>query len=193
MNEALVVIIVHQLIFQGAFFAKNLYLRKKLGLSIRGANEEANIATAFIVCFICVSLYLAYVGDGLFSISMGSLPWAHGAGYVLMGACLGIAMASLWGLGDSWRVGVIEEQQTKLVQGGIYHFTRNPYFLGYLILFVAYAIFLQSLLLLFLSLIGYKLIDSMVRKEEAYLEKLHGEEYVQYKQDVPRYLPKFFT
>jgi protein-S-isoprenylcysteine O-methyltransferase Ste14 len=192
MSESVVAIIVHQLIFQGMFFTKNVYLKKKSGLSIRGTNNEANIATVFIMLFICVSLYLSVTGNVLLSFSMVSSRWAHFIGYAIMGASIGVAVASLCGLGDSWRVGVIEEQQTNLVQCGIYRFTRNPYFVSYIMIFFAYTIFLQNLLLLLLTFVGCRLIDSMVRKEEAYLETLHGEEYSQYKQDVPRYLPRFF-
>ena len=103
-------------------------------------------------------------------------------------ASLGIAAASLKDLGDSWRVGVIEDQQTELIERGIYRFSRNPYFVAYLLMFAAYTTLLESPLLLLLSLIGVAMIHSMILREERYLAKTHEAEYERYRQRVPRYL-----
>ena len=35
-------IVLHQLLFQGMFFAKNILLERRLGQPIRGFNPEAN-------------------------------------------------------------------------------------------------------------------------------------------------------
>jgi protein-S-isoprenylcysteine O-methyltransferase Ste14 len=106
---------------------------------------------------------------------------------LLMLANLAVGLASLRDLGDSWRVGVIEEQQTQLIESGIYRFTRNPYFVAYLLMFAAYTVLLQSLILLVLSFIGFGMVHAMILKEEKYLAKTHGEAYQQYRQRVPRY------
>jgi protein-S-isoprenylcysteine O-methyltransferase Ste14 len=188
MTESIVTIIVHQLVFQGMFFVKNFVLQRRLGKRIRGTNKEANVFIAFFVLFAGVTLYLASLNG---SSTPPSSFWDNAAyilGIILMLASLIIAWASLKDLGDSWRVGVIEEQQTALVDTGIYRFTRNPYFLAYLTLFAAYTVFLQSLTLLLLSVLGFGLIHSLVRKEEAYLSAQHGDAYLKYKEGVPRYL-----
>ncbi len=84
-----------------------------------------------------------------------------------------ISTASLMGLKDSWRVGVLEDQKTELVTTGIYNFTRNPYFLSYALMLAAYTIILQNLLLFFLSICGFWLVHYMVLKEEQYLLSTH--------------------
>ena len=99
-----------------------------------------------------------------------------------------VGIASLIGLRDSWRVGVMEHQQTDLIEKGIYSFSRNPYFLSYLIMFVAYTVLLQNIILLVLSLVGSVMIYLMVLKEERHLTALHGEKYLQYQERVPRYI-----
>jgi len=99
-----------------------------------------------------------------------------------------VGVASLIGLRDSWRVGVMEDQQTDLIKGGIYSFSRNPYFLSYLIMFVAYTVLLQNIILLILSLVGFAMIHLMVLKEEKHLTASHGEKYRQYQKRVPRYI-----
>jgi hypothetical protein len=42
MSRNLLIIVVHQAVFQGMFFAKNIVLHRRLGVPIRGTNREAN-------------------------------------------------------------------------------------------------------------------------------------------------------
>jgi len=188
MRDATLVILVHQLLFQGMFFAKNIALQRKLGRPVRGNNSEASLAIGFFVIFIALSLLLAQAGSEWENFALLSNSAALYLGLLLLGVNLLVAAASLHGLGDSWRVGVIEEQQTALVATGIYRYSRNPYFLAYLLMFLAYTVLLQSALLLGLSAIGFMLIHAMVRREEQYLARLHPQGYHEYCQRVPRYL-----
>jgi len=41
------VIIAHQLVFQGMFVMKNIFLHRKIGKQIRGNNIEATVSIAF--------------------------------------------------------------------------------------------------------------------------------------------------
>ena len=191
MTESALAIILHQLVFQGMFFAKNFFLSRKLGRPIRGTNREANISIVFFITFISLALFFAISGETLVTLSLISTQVAHAIGYLLMMASVVIAFASLWHLGDSWRVGVIEEQRTELVQNGIYRMSRNPYFLAYILIFAAYTVFLQNWVLAILALFGFSMIHGMIRREEAYLAEIHGEEYQRYKALVPRYLSIF--
>lgn len=181
MTDSLFLILLHQLLFQGMFFTKNLTLKNKLGLPVRGNNAEANLAIAFFVVFIALSLYLAAHGAG-----SSGLVWL--LGFALMLASLGVGFASLRDLGDSWRVGVIEQEQTTLIDNGIYGRSRNPYFVSYLLLFAAYVVLLRSAVLLLLAVAGWRLIHRMILKEERHLEGIHGDDYRRYCQRVPRYL-----
>lgn len=188
MNEAALIILLHQLLFQGLFFAKNLSLRMKLGKPIRGGNPEARRAVAFFTLFILVALYFAASDSSIAQIRLLTGELATGLSMLLLAFNLVFGIASLRDLGESWRVGVIEEQETDLVEDGIYRFTRNPYFVSYLLMFAAYTVLLQNLALFALSFIGFSLVHGMILKEEAYLESVHGEDYRSYKQRVPRYL-----
>ncbi len=188
MRDAALVILLHQLLFQGMFFAKNITLQRKLGKPVRGANAEASLAIGFFVIFIALSLLLAQADSSWGRLALLPAPAALVLGLFLLGATLLVAAASLQGLGDSWRVGVIEEQQTTLVESGIYRYSRNPYFLAYLLMFAAYTVLLQSALLLGLSAIGFILVHSMVLREEKHLATLHPQAYREYCQRVPRYL-----
>ena len=182
------VILFHQIIFQGMFFAKNISLRKKTGNEIRGKNKEANISIYLFITFITLAL-----GMSFFQLSFGKVQILSGQlalhlGLTLLLLNILVSAASLLHLKDSWRVGVLEDQKTILVSNGIYRFTRNPYFVSYLLMSAAYTILLQNLLLLGLSVILFFAIHKMIIKEEEYLYSKHGDEYTQYKAKVPRYI-----
>jgi protein-S-isoprenylcysteine O-methyltransferase Ste14 len=188
MPDIAVLLLVHQLLFQGMFFAKNIALKRKLGQPIRGFNPEANLSILFFVIFIALSFYFALASSAPGTLALLPDNLAISAGLLLMLANLLIGLASLKDLGDSWRVGVIEEQQTQLIDSGIYRFTRNPYFVAYLLLFAGYTVALQNLVLLALSLIGFGMVHAMILREEKYLTRTHGDTYLHYRQRVPRYL-----
>ena len=180
-------ILLHQLLFQGMFFAKNILLERRLGQPIRGFNPEANLSIAFFVLFISVALWLSLSPDRHLTTDLLSGMTQATAGLFML-ASLGIAAASLKDLGDSWRVGVIEEQENELIERGVYRFSRNPYFLAYLLMFAAYTILLQSFFLLVLSVVGFGLVHGMILREERYLAGKHAADYERYRLRVPRYL-----
>lgn len=181
------IILLHQVLFQGMFFTKNFVLRRRLKQPIKGVNLEANLSIAFFAIFIGVALWLS-LDQNAYRAAEQAGGVAQSISGLLMLASLYIGAASLNDLGDSWRVGVIEEQQTELVERGIYRFSRNPYFLAYLIIFAAYTVLLQSFVLLVLSGIGFGLVHAMILREERYLAVKHAAEYECYRQRVSRYL-----
>ena len=187
-NDTALVILLHQLLFQGMFVVKNVALRRRLGQPIRGSNSEANLAIASLALFIGLALLLALSDSPPGRLALLPAPLALVLCLVLLAANLLIGLASLRHLGDSWRVGVIDGQRTELVQDGVYGITRNPYFVAYLLMCAAYTILLQNLLLLLLALVCFALIHAMILREERHLAAMHGDVYRRYRQRVRRYL-----
>jgi len=188
MNKICLIILMHQLIFQAMFGIKNTILMKKAGKQIRGNNAEANIFVLFFVLFMIVTFVFSFQ-----IVQFGQVKFLNSFhstidGLVLLGFNLAISTASLIDLKDSWRVGVIENQKTVLITSGIYRFSRNPYFVSYLLMLLAYTVLLQNLILLGLSIMGFIFTNRMIKKEETYLYSVHGEVYTQYKKKVPRYI-----
>ena len=177
---------IHQSVFQGMFFAKNILLRRKLGKPIRGGNREANLSIGFFSLFIALSVLLGLSSTPLGMVHLVARNTALTIALALLSLNLLVGAVSLAGLKDSWRVGVLEDQETELIDDGIYRFSRNPYFLSYLIMFAAYTVLLQNIILLALSLVGFALIHAMVLTEEKYLATQHGQKYRQYQKRVPR-------
>jgi len=78
---------------------------------------------------------------------------------------------------------------TKILSTGIYAHSRNPVYVAFCLLPIGWGLFLDSLWILLSFVPSVALVYwTAIRKEEAYLEKKFGEEYVQYKRRVRRWL-----
>ncbi len=78
---------------------------------------------------------------------------------------------------------------TTLVVGGPFRFTRNPLYLGMTLFYIGVAILAQALwafvLLPFVLMIVQR---GVIEREERYLERKFGTDYLRYKQRVRRWL-----
>jgi len=81
------------------------------------------------------------------------------------------------------------ENATKLVTSGLYRYTRNPMYVGLLIILTGYAIWLGSLSpFLLLPLFFWLITTQQILPEEKILEQKFGQEYLDYKKRVKRWL-----
>ena len=108
-----------------------------------------------------------------------------GISFVTIGFVLGVL--ALMTMKNSWRVGIRYDQKTNLITNGIYKISRNPYFLSYNILIFGYILIFPSILLFILLSILAITFHKMIVEEEKYLETVHRESYLQYKEKVNRY------
>jgi len=81
------------------------------------------------------------------------------------------------------------EKASLMIRSGIYQFTRNPMYLGLLVCLTGVAIYLANLLNIFL-LIGFVLYMKrfQIIPEERALKQNFGDEYVEYKESVRRWI-----
>jgi len=81
------------------------------------------------------------------------------------------------------------EFTTGLVTKGMYRFSRNPMYLGLLIMLLGFAIYLGKLTPFLIIPVFYFVITEMqIKPEEDWLEQKFGEEYLDYKNKVRRWL-----
>ena len=81
------------------------------------------------------------------------------------------------------------EQAQTLVTSGMHKFSRNPMYLGLLLLLTGWFLYLGVLsTLIFLPLFIWTLTKMQIQPEEEILEELFGHSYLEYKLKVRRWL-----
>ena len=103
-------------------------------------------------------------------------------------AGLSLLSWSLISFGRSFRVGIDTEHPDKLITSGVFAFSRNPIYVAFAcILLGQFLIFSNWILLLYMGA-GIWLFHRQVLREEEYLKKHYGKEYLEYCNRVRRYL-----
>ena len=78
---------------------------------------------------------------------------------------------------------------TTLLTDGIFRYSRNPLYFSLLLIFLGIAFYANSPWYLFVFPLFFLALDfGVIRREEAYLERKFGDEYVRYKQKVRRWI-----
>ena len=176
--------------FYGCYFVK-MFRQKKKGIQ----TDQIGKDKAGFVKFVEVTMKAAAVlvfAAGLVSIIIGT---SHAPAAVrVLGAVMSAAgtivfIAAVQTMRDSWRAGVSKTDKTQLVTNGIYQISRNPAFLGFDLLYIGTLLMFFNWVLCILTvfaIIMYHL--QIVNVEEDFLLAAFGNEYLQYKKKVCRYL-----
>jgi protein-S-isoprenylcysteine O-methyltransferase Ste14 len=81
------------------------------------------------------------------------------------------------------------EESTTLITTGVYRISRNPMYLGFVLILSGVALFLGSLIPVAVVLFFPGLMEVVfIRSEEAMLEQQFGETWLAYKQQVRRWI-----
>jgi len=88
----------------------------------------------------------------------------------------------------SWRIGIDEMNKTALVKHGIFSISRNPIFLGMILSVFGLFLVLPNAMTFSLTLATWFIIQIQIRLEEEFLEKQHGQMYIEYKSKTRRLL-----
>ncbi len=131
-----------------------------------------------------LSRYLP-VGPGL--ASPNALALTVGLIFVAVGFALAIRSVQMFRRAGTHVVP--GEPATALVMTGPYRVTRNPIYIGFVLVYFGLSIVLTSVWILLLLLPVLVILQrGVVRREEAYLERRFGEAYRAYTKRVPRWL-----
>ncbi len=83
----------------------------------------------------------------------------------------------------------VRKASTRIVTSGVFQKSRNPIYLGMVLLCAGIALLVDSLWLLVLALLLAGVLQKgVIEPEEAYLERHFGEEYLRYKAKVRRWI-----
>lgn len=89
---------------------------------------------------------------------------------------------------QSWRIGIDLQNKTELITNGVYKISRNPIYVGMLVTIAALFFMTPNVLTLLILAVGFVLIQIQIRLEEEYLTKMHGQDFLNYKQKARRWL-----
>lgn len=177
-------------VFYSCYFIKMFSQSKKgikadrLGKGKSGLVKfiEVGVKLAAVIC------PMAEIVSVILGISMLSYPWR------IAGACIGalgvaVFIISVITMRDSWRAGVPDKRETKLVMDGIYKISRNPAFLGFDLVYIGILLMFFSFWLFAVSIVTVTMFHlQIVNVEEDFLISEFGEEYLNYKKHVCRYI-----
>lgn len=109
-----------------------------------------------------------------------------GAGIMLLSLVLTfIAQAQM---SKSWRLGIDEQTKTELVTKGLFQYSRNPIYLGMVLALLGVFFIAPTAATCFTLILGYVLMQIQIRLEEEYLTKLHGQQFLDFKKKVRRWI-----
>lgn len=176
-------------VFYGIYFSKML-IQKRHGIQTRqiGKRKEKelhtveqlmSIATGSVIIAQLLSIFLDW----------SCLP----SNARFTGFCIGILgdlifLVSVICMKDSWRAGIPESDNTKLVTDGIYRYSRNPAFLGFDFMYIGVLLMYFNPINLAFSLFPIVMLHLQILQEEKYMEATFGKEYLDYKKKTFRYL-----
>lgn len=180
--------------FYGAYLLKMFILhRQGIKADILGKGDKPKAHVTFETAIKLVT----YIGAGvqLFSIALPMAIWSfphfptmQEDGLILAAFGTACFIAAVVVMGRNWRAGFSTEQNTKLVTDGIYHFSRNPAFLGFDLLYIGCALAFPNLINIIFAIIAVILFHFQILGEELFLSKAFGQEYLDYKTKTMRYL-----
>ncbi len=84
------------------------------------------------------------------------------------------------------------KEPTSLIKTGVYAYVRHPMYLGTLLLYSSFLFLTMSLISFIPVIVIFFLYNKLATHEERDLERILGQEYVDYKKRVARWIPKIY-
>lgn len=176
--------------FYVCYFAKMMSQRKQgiatdqLGKGKQGFTKFIELTlkvTTYVLPVIQIISIFMYAGAMHISIRI--------VGIILTAAGVLAFILSVAQMKDNWRAGVQREEKTNLVTTGIYSVSRNPAFLGFDLMYIGILFSFFNWYLCVVTVFALVLFHlQIVNVEEEFLIEAFGEEYLQYKKKVCRYI-----
>jgi len=114
-----------------------------------------------------------------------SMAWV---GVIICLAGLLLVSWTLFSFGSSFRVGIDMDHPGGLVTSGVFAISRNPIYVGFALILVGQFLVFPNWILLVYTGAALRLFHRQVLREETYLKKQYGVEYLEYCQRVGRYI-----
>jgi protein-S-isoprenylcysteine O-methyltransferase Ste14 len=184
--------------FSVAFFWRSYLIWKRTGINpyTLGKSESAHdfVGQVFrLTAAASIVVVVLYAFSGSWYYYLGPIAWLQhpvitfvGLGLLLL-SLLWIVVAQIQ-MGNAWRIGIDQHNQTQLIQGGLFKASRNPIFLGMRVNLLGFFLVLPNAVTLAIFVLGDVLMQIQVRLEEEYLTQVHGESYRTYRDRTRRWI-----
>jgi protein-S-isoprenylcysteine O-methyltransferase Ste14 len=157
-----------------------------------GAGPVDYLSGVLFVCGMAMGAgsVVLVLGDSLETIDALDTDGVHAIGIVLAAAGGLAVFGAQLGMGESWRIGVREEERTELVIGGWFSLCRNPIYSAMIVGWTGFALMVPTWLGLAAIAVVAAGLELQVRAvEEPYLLRTHGDAYRHYAARVGRFVP----
>jgi len=91
-------------------------------------------------------------------------------------------------MANEWRIGIDNENKVNLITKGMFGISRNPIFLGVIIVFIGLFLIIPNAVTVVILVSGVIVIQVQVRLEEEFLLNQLGKEYKEYISKVKRWV-----
>ncbi|KAF0236475.1 MAG: hypothetical protein FD181_2703 [Prolixibacteraceae bacterium] len=176
-----------------------VFLKRK-GVKISAAGNETVKTSPFSypVFLLIMLLWLWEISKPVFQISFSVLPetitqllfhsvFIQIAGVMIIAISLVIMLLTLLHFRNSLRFGLVENNIGKLIITGIFAFSRNPFFTSLILWFTGIALVFPSPFFVGFALLAATGIHFFILKEEKFMQRFYGSEYLEYRRKVRRY------
>lgn len=176
--------------FYGCYYIK-MMIQKKKGIQTDQIGKGKTGFVRAIELTMKVSTILAPLAEVVSILLNASLmpDWVRIIGIFIAFVGVGVFIAAVITMRDSWRAGVSETDKTELVTSGIFSVSRNPAFLGFDLVYTGILLMFFNWFLFAVSLFAAIMFHlQIVNVEENFLISAFGENYLNYRKTVNRYI-----
>jgi protein-S-isoprenylcysteine O-methyltransferase Ste14 len=162
------------------------------GVSGRIGSLEWIAGTGFgVALLVALSAPILQQAKIIEPVSILSSVWIQVTGIVIATAGIGATVYAQLQMGDSWRIGVDEQETTTLVHTGVFGRVRNPIYTAMFAFDFGVALLTPNVV----ACAGFVLLVATIevhvrRVEEPYLMRTHGAAYRSYAAGVGRFVPR---
>ena len=117
--------------------------------------------------------------------------WVRICAFIIMALGILMLLLSIITMKDNFRIGINEKEEIKLINYGIYSFSRNPYYLGFYLFYIGLMIVFPNVFNIIIPFIAILMMSKEIKQEEGFLFEKLNDTYIEYKNKVNRYITLF--
>ncbi|WBW95053.1 methyltransferase family protein [Oceanirhabdus sp. W0125-5] len=196
MNTYKIIGIIIYLSFYGSYFAK-MFSQSKSGIKTDRMGKGIKPKKTFVIEVILKMITLMTAVIQLISILfikkiliLIQKDWFIYSGFIISTIGVIIFIIAMVTMHDSWRAGIDNTQDTKMISNGIYKYSRNPAFVGFDLFYIGLALSFSNVFNVFFACASIVMFHFQILEEEKFLNTIFGNEYLDYKKKTWRYFGK---